>query len=406
MKKFSVLYFVFITALLISSCLGKNDGQAKRVADSLSNVDSLAKIDSANRAAALLIHKDTALDNTARFIAGLPQLDSNSLSALQKDKYWIDFKTSMDANWKKMHDTRLVKMSQWEKDVFSRSVNDSLKLFYPFSGPDFLHANFLYPRTKEYVMAALEPIREVPSLDKLSEKDRDHFLDSLGRSLRDIFSKSYFITNHMQKDLAQIKGVLPLFYFFMERSGYELLQQKFITVDSTGTEVEVDGKKINQNKIQGVKFILRNPETKKLKTVYYFSTDISNNGMAKRIGLTNFIKARAPFNTFVKSASYCMHDGKQFSSIRSLVLDNTITLFQDDTGIPYRFFEKKPEWHGTFFGAYVAPVEDFSRGLYQPELDSAFKRGSQPLPFSLGYHWSTRKQHYMLFGKETLGLNK
>ncbi len=38
---------------------------------------------------------------------------------------------------------------------------------------------------------------------------------------------------------------------------------------------------------------------------------------------------------------------------------------------------------GTFFGEYVAPVEDFSRGLYQPTLDSAFKRGSQPLPFHL-----------------------
>ena len=101
-----------------------------------------------------------------------------------------------------------------------------------------------------------------------------------------------------------------------------------------------------------------------------------------------------------------MHDGKQFSSIRSLVIDNTITLFQDDTGVPYRFFEKQPEWHGKFFGEYVAPVEDFSRGLYQPELDSAFKKGSAPLPFSLGYHWSTRKQHYMLFGKETLNSNK
>src|SRR5258706_804662 len=406
MKKFNVLYFVFIAALIISSCTGKKDGQSKKMTDSLRRVDSLAKIDSANQAAALLIPKDTALDNTARFIAGLPQLDSNSLSALQKDKYWIDFRTSMDANWKKMRDTRLIKMAQWEQDVFSKSVNDSLKLFYPFSGPDFLHANFLYPRTKEYVMAALEPIREVPSLEKLSEKDRDQFLDSLGRSLRDIFNKSYFITNHMQKDLAQIKGVLPLFYFFMERSGYELLQQKFLSVDSEGKEVEVDGKIINQNKIQGVKFILRNLETQKLKTVYYFSTDISNNGMAKRIGLTKFIKARAPFNTFVKSASYCMHDGKQFSSIRSLVLDNTATLFQDDTGIPYRLFVKKPEWHGAFVGQNVSPLEDFSRGLYQPELDSAFKRGSQPLPFSLGYHWSTRKQHYMLFGKETLGLNK
>jgi hypothetical protein len=312
----------------------------------------------------------------------------------------------MDANWKKMLNTRLVKMERWEQDVFSRSVNDSLKLFYPFSGPDFLHANYLYPRTKEYVMAALEPIREVPSLEKLSEKDRDRFLDSLSRSLRDIFNKSYFITNHMQKDLSQIKGVLPLFYFFMERSGYELLQQKFITVDTDGNEQEVEIKKLNQSKTQGVKFTLRNLETKKLKTVYYFSTDISNGGMAKRPGLTKFFQARAPFNTFVKSASYCMHDGKQFSSIRSLVVDNTVTLFQDDTGVPYRFFEKKPEWHGTFFGEYVAPVEDFSRGLYQPELDSAFKRGSQPLPFSLGYHWSTRKQHYMLFGKEMLNANK
>lgn len=405
MKKFSVLY-VFIATLLVSSCTGKKDEQARKIADSLRRVDSLVKIDSARKAAELLVSKDTALDNTARFIAGLPQLNSNALSVLQKDKYWIDFRTSMDVNWKKMLDTRLVKMQKWEREIFSRSVNDSLKLFYPFSGPDFLHANFLYPRTKEYVMAALEPIREVPPLETLSEKDRDRFLDSLGRSLRDIFNKSYFITNHMQKDLAQIKGVLPLFYFFMERSGYEMLQQHFITVDAEGNEQEVEIKKLSQNKIQGVKFVLRNLETKKLKTVYYFSTDISNNGMEKRPGLTKFIQGRAPFNTFVKSASYCMHDGKQFSSIRSLVVDNTVTLFQDDTGVPYRFFEKKPEWHGTFFGEYVAPVEDFSRGLYQPELDSAFKRGSQPLPFSLGYHWSTRKQHYMLFGKETLNANK
>jgi hypothetical protein len=363
------------------------------------------KIDSANKAAALLIPKDTALDNTARFIAGLPQLSSNSLSVLQKDKYWIDFQTSMDANWKKMHETRLVKMTKWEEEVFSRSVNDSLKLFYPFSGPDFLHANYLYPRTKEYVMAALEPIREVPSLESLTEKDRDRFLDSLGRSLRDIFNKSYFITNHMQKDLSQIKGVLPLFYFFMERSGYELLQQKFINIDADGNEEEVSVKKINQYKSPGVKFTLRNTETKKIKTVYYFSLSISNGGLKDRPGYVKFVKARAPFNTFVKSASYLMHLN-DFSQIREILLGNSVSLFQDDTGVPYRFIKNKPEWHGTFFGEYVAPVEDFSRGLYQPALDSAFKRGSQPLPFSLGYHWSTRKQHYMLFGKETLNANK
>jgi len=405
MKKFSILYFVFITVLLTSSCSGKKDIQAKNVRDSLRKVDSVYKIDSARKAAELLIVKDTALDNTARFIAGLPQLGPNSLSVLQKDKYWVDFQASMDANWKKMLDTRLVKIEKWEQDVFSKSVNDSLKLFYPFSGPDFLHANFLYPRTKEYVMVALEPIREVSSLEKLSEKDRDRFLDSLGRSLRDIFNKSYFITNHMQKDLAQIKGVLPLFYFFMERSGYELLQQKFINIDSTGNEVEVSVKKMNQYKSPGVKFILRNRESKKIKTVYYFSLSISNGGLKDRPGYVKFVKARAPFNTFVKSASYLMHLN-DFSKIREILLGNSTSLFQDDTGVPYRFFKDKPEWIGTFFGEYVPPVEDFSRGLFQPALDSAFKKGSQPLPFSLGYHWSTRKQHYMLFGRETLNTNK
>ena len=404
MKK---LVLISIVALLFAAaCTGKKEGPSKRVTDSLRRIDSLATIDSLQRAAELNFPKDTALDNTARFIAGLPQLRNNNLSALEKDKYWVDFRTQMDANWKKMYETRLTKMEDWEKDVFSRSVNDSLKLFYPFSGPDFLHANFLYPRTKEIVMAALEPVREVPALDKLTEKDRDRFLDSLGNSLRDIFNKSYFITKHMQKDLWQVKGVLPLFYFFMERSGYELMQQTFMTVDSAGNDQEVDPKKIAQQKIQAVKFILRNIETKKLKTVYYFSTDISNDGLAKRPGLVKFVKSRAPFNTFVKSASYCMHDGKSFSSIRAIVVENTVTLFQDDTGVPYRFFDNKPEWKATFFGDYVAPVEDFSRGLYQKDLDSAFKRGSQPMPFSLGYHWSTRKQHYMLFGKEMISTNK
>src|SRR5277367_6116014 len=120
MKKFSFLYFVFITVFAAISCGGKKDTQAKKVADSLRRVDSVFKIDSVRKAAELLISKDTVLDNTARFMAGLPQLNSNSLSALQKDKYWVDFQTSMDANWKKMLDTRLVKMEKWEQDVFSK----------------------------------------------------------------------------------------------------------------------------------------------------------------------------------------------------------------------------------------------------------------------------------------------
>jgi len=405
MKKSSLLLFVFIALLVAAACTGKKE-IPKRVTDSIRRVDSIRKVDSLARAAELNYPKDTVLDNTARFLAGLPQLHKNALSALETDKYWIDFRTQMDANWKKMYETRLVKMAAWEKDVFSKSVNDSLKLLYPFSGPDFLHASFLYPRTKEYVMAALEPIREIPDLEKLSEKNRDRFLDSLGNSLRDIFLKSYFITKHMQKELGQIKGVLPLFYFFMERSGYELMQQKFINIDSAGNEVEVDIKKINQYKTPGVKFTLRNMETKKLKTVYYFSASISNEGINERPGFVKFVKARAPFNTFIKSASYLFHRDPFFTKMREIVLSNAASIFQDDTGVPYRFFRNKPEWKQQFFGDYIMPIGDFETGLFQKPLDSAFKASAQPLPFSLGYHWSTNKQNYMLVGRERIQLNK
>ena len=393
--------FVAAFALTFAACGNKNAEREKKTADSLRRVDSLRVADSIRIANEPKIIADTLLDNLARFVAGLPQLRNNSFSKLEKDKYWVDYRTSMDTNWKKMLDSRLSKMADWEKETLSKSINDSLPLIYPFSGPDFLHAYYLFPRTKEYTMMALEPVRPIASLDSISEKERDNFLDSLGNSLRDIFSKSYFITNHMIKDLKKVKGVLPPMYFFFERSGYEMISQKFITLVGNGEEKEVKGNQVHWGKIQGVKFVIRHSERGDVKTVYYFSSNIANKGLNERQPLVNFIQNRAPYNTFVKSASYLMHHATEFSQMRDLILKNSESLFQDDTGIPYKYFKGKPEWKPTFFGEYVAPVEDFGRYLYQADLDSAYKGASQPLPFSLGYHWSTRKQNYMLFTNST-----
>lgn len=391
----------FIGIIILIACSGKKETGSGTTADSLKIADSIAQSSLIESSAAIKIEKDTVLDNAARFIAGLPQLNSNSFALLQKDKYWVEYQTSMDTNWEKMHDARLSIMATWEKNIFSPSLGDSLNLFYPFSGPDFLHAFYLFPKAKEYVLAALEPIREVVPLDTISERKRDAFLDSLGNSLRDIFNKSYFITNHMEKDLKQVKGVLPPLYFFIERSGHELLSQKFITLDSAGNETEVSGKKINWQKTPGVKIVFRDRATQEVKTLYYFSVSISNGGLKDRPNFVKFVTSRAPFNSFVKSASYLMHLDA-FTKIKEILLVNSNHIFQDDTGMPYKHFKNK-QWKGQFFGEYVKPVSDFSSGLYQPTLDSAFKASPKlELPFSLGYHWSTKKQNYMLFSKEII----
>ncbi len=408
MKK--ILFVIVVGVSFVWSCGSPKETTDESGKDSVNeNIDTLAEVPPVKDTVAttvVAVEKDTVLDNAARFIAGLPQLSESSFKKLEEDKYWKEYQASMDGNWKKMYDTRLSKMKAWEENTFSKSIHDSLTLFYPFSGPDFLHAFFLFPRAKTYVLAALEPIREVVPLDTISEKNRDAFLDSLGVSLRDIFNKSYFITTHMEKDLKQVKGVLPPLYFFIERSGHEILSQKFITLDDAGNEVEIKGSQIHWKKTPAVKLIFRDRTTQEVKTLYYFSVSISNGGLKDRPNFISFVNNRAPFNTFVKSASYLMHKDV-FTEIKKLIIANSNHVFQDDTGIPYKNFKNKLEWSGTFYGDYIKPVKDFSSELYQADLDSAYKAGGKKdLPFSLGYHWSTKKQNYMLFSKAKLNTNK
>ncbi len=395
---------VVVSSLFIFSCSSRQEQSGKEVIDSLTVADTVAVAPDTLQPETKIIYKDSLLDNEARFIAGLQQEDStSSFFNLESDHYWKEYRTSMDSNWNKMYRDRLAKIKNWQAETFSPSISDTLPVFYPFSGPDFLHAYYLYPHASEYVLAALEPIVEIPPLDSLEIKERDQFLDSLGNSLRDIFKKSYFITTHMRKDLKQIKGVLPPLFFFLERSGHELLDMKFITLDSAGVEKEVEPKKLHWEKTPAVKITFRNRDDQQIKNLYYFNISISNSGIVDRPEFEKFVAGKAPFNTFVKSASYLMHN-TPFTKIKSLILANSQSLFQDDTGIPYRDLRTQLNLSLQLYGDYTKPVKDFGDEKFQPDLDSAYKsnKNRETLPFSLGYHWGSKKQNYMLAKKAVL----
>ena len=400
------LYLWSAILLALVSCSTRQEIKVEVSADSVLVMDSIAMMDTI-KVEMPKVYQDTLLDNMGKFIAGLSQRDSNSFASFEKANYWKEYKASMDTSWNKMYRDRLAKIQTWEASTFSTSLNDSLPVFYPFSGPDFLHAHYLYPHAKEYILAALEPIIEIPPLDTLSVTERDKFLDSLGHSLRDIFNKSYFITTHMKKDLKQIKGVLPALYFFIERSGHELLDHQFISLDSAGHEVGVKITQLHWQKTPGVKITFRNQQTQEVKTLYYFSISISDQGLKERPELIKFINERAPFNTFVKSASYLMHN-PPFKMVKELILTNTESLFQDDTGVPYRDFKKRLDVDWQLYGEYTKPVKDFGDEKFQPDLDSLYKssKDKKEIPFSLGYHWGSKKQNYMLIKRIKLQPSK
>ena len=74
-------------------------------------------------------------------------------------------------------------------------------MFYMFSGPDFLYANAFYPKAKTYVLAGLEPVGTVPDLTKLrAAASASALYNCRPRSARSC-SYSFFITKQMSSDL-------------------------------------------------------------------------------------------------------------------------------------------------------------------------------------------------------------
>ena len=274
------LFFILTFTTVLLSC-GKKPNQEYVPADTLAIDSTLIEEDSIELVS-YQPYQDTLLDFTGRYLAGLSQSESNFFAGMEDDKYWQDYRLMMDSSWARMTRDRLQKMQDWEESHLRNQINDTLPVFYPFSGPDFLHAQQIFPNTKKFVLAALEPIIELPRIDTMTVKERDEFLDTLASSLRDIFQKSYFITTHMKKDFKKVKGVLPLLYVFMERSGYELLDTKFIYIDSLGMEQEVEASKQHWNTTPGVKIAFRERTTKEIKTLYYFSVSISKPGFKRK----------------------------------------------------------------------------------------------------------------------------
>ena len=234
-------------------------------------------------------------------------------------------------------------------------------MFYMFSGPDFLYADAFYSKATTYVLSALEPSGSVPDLSRLPRGGIGSSLNNVERSLSTIINYSFFITNHMKTDLraGQLNGTLPILYVFLVRSGKTIRDVTLVTLDDSGAllpQATTTGK----DPAQGVKIMFAGSDGAE-KTLYYFSTDLSNSGV-KSSGFLKFCETLAPGNSLIKSASYLLHSGN-FSTVRNFLLNNSATIIQDDSGIPLGNYDPK-KWRFFPFGRYAGPIGAFP-GRYQ-----------------------------------------
>ncbi len=404
------IYNIFIVSAivtLLASCNKSTENQEQTkvpVKDTSAPIVVEApgySVDSAEKASGELpVATNPLFDQFAHIAAGLTLPDTAKMASICAKPEWKKFAQKFDSSWNQIEKDRLSAMRSW-KDTELKDINANPKhLLYAFSGPDFLNAFTFFPTAPNFTMIALEPVGQVKDLSKLKDAELAKYVNSVDESLIDIFEKSYFITRkmlqHLQRDKAD--GTLPLLCVFLAKTGNKILDIKSIKLDSLGKETESDWD--FKARRSAVRIYFAHPNNPKLKrSLTYFKADMEDKALSKNKPLLAYLNNLGEVNSYLKSASYLLHY-KDFSVIRNILLNQSLNILQDDTGIAYHFYDKK-KWNFTLYGKYTKPVEDFA-GVDQKDLRKLYDDSLKvkKMPFSLGYHWSSKTQNLMVARKK------
>jgi hypothetical protein len=372
MSPINQLSVILLASLVMVSC----NNQPKKVAEAEARV-------------VYRVPYDTLTDDLAGFISGRPHGKSGCLAGPDTASVWKKFAFTMDSGFTELDTTRFVRMKIWaDSELINRKSGKTL--FYPFGGPDALNANIFYPNASEYILIGLEPVGLLPDLCKMSTDQTNKYLGDVWYSLKDIFKRSYFITGNMIGALkkSSVNGSVPLITLFLKRSGYHIVSLNLVGVDSTGKWQPADSLKGEKGITDGVRIQFAADTGRLIQSVFYFQTDISDEGLRKNHGFSKYLSKLPECHTYLKAASYLMH-GKDFSKIRNIIFEKSSSILQDDSGIAFRYFDNKI-WDIHLYGKYVKPGKEFS-WINETDLAKALSDPSvKPVPFTLGYNWRTQ----------------
>lgn len=391
---FYITFFVF----LFCACNHKQSQQAVLTL----NTDSL-KQDSAKKARSTILRINELLDNTASNISGI-RPKSPFDSALTNNKNWLAFSTNLNENWKRHDSTHLQPMQNWSDNELKEMKNSSDAIFYPFSGPDILNAYTFFPQAKIFYMIGREPVGTIPKFDKsIQVSDVNTYFPSLQNSLSSILNFSFFRTKSMSVDFHKedLNGTIHLILLFLKRMNNSIIDINYVRIDENGMLSilnQESSKRLDTIVNHGVEITFVDKDSLP-KKVYYFSIDVSDGKLSKNNGFNLFIKKTGSFNTYLKSASYLMHESN-FSTIRELILTQSKFILQDDSGIPYRYFPDTA-WNVSLYGKYVKPISLFAN-KYQDDLRKAYMDTAsiKPLSFGIGYQYKQGESMMMLLEKK------
>jgi len=327
------------------------------------------------------------VDDAARFLAGLPGKPGSDFLELESDSAWKEHERQMDAAWANAEEQLLRGLRQFQKSELSTAPLAEAPVWYPFSGPDALIMTTCFPRSRVYVMMALEPAGTLPTVEQMRNKPLGPYLAAIRETVASELGRSFFVTREMDRQFrGQVTdGLLVPILQLLVRTGHTVLGFRYVRVDEQGRVVERPGGVPVQAPIanKGLDLEFRTDSDQSIHRLYYFTVNLSNSRLGKNQGVLEYISHIQGATSMLKATSYMTHK-PEFSMIRDLVLAHSAAVMEDDSGVPFHCFTANT-WKLQLYGDYYQPYGSF-KWLEQADLRKAYQAGgAKPLSMHMGY---------------------
>lgn len=330
-------------------------------------------------------YSNNKFNQTARVIAGIANPNDSMFRQITSSAIWKNYAQESANVWVEYH-KKNQSLYNWVKDEILPTTASLQEIYYPFSGPDFLYGNLIYPDAKNIYMFGLEEIGSVPDFSKLTPVQIEAYLTFYKTSISEVLKHSFYRTLGMKEYLhnSNIDGVTPVLMLFLAQSGKQISGINMLTLNEDGsTRIVAEDEQFKKLTNRGVEIKYYNGDDDIERRIVFFTGNIADGALNVNTAYKNYYKSLRPEGAFSKSATYLMHKS-YFSEVRNVILNNCKVVVSDDSGVAFRFFEPKT-WNVKLFGTYSRPIPLFA-DFFEADLLEAYKTAdAKPLNFRIGY---------------------
>lgn len=319
------------------------------------------------------------LDQTASVLAGM-EVPDHGLSGFSS------FTTTVNTAWESFIADYGEPMSTWSAETLEYNAGE--RVFYPFSGPDFVTVHRFYPDATHYVMIAKQRGGRFPDLHS-STTDVDGIKEVFEEATVQFADIGFFITAEINEQFdygsAVVEGLSIMIGAMAVREGFTINSLEPIRINSSG-EVEINsGDRSDWRTWRSVRFNMTRDSDGQEVLIDYHDLDLSNEHLDSDEASHQlaYIREVAQSRVVFKAASHLPQYGS-FSTVVDAILDNSLSIVMDETGPEFREIDEVFETR--LFGTFEMANNNFSSSL-QPSLVAVFdEREGEPLPFEYGYY--------------------